>query len=102
MLFFSTLNHIVSPILFWITFLYFTPMFNRFNRLDCVSMRAKSGLSQHLRKRLRAIDQVQGHQYYMAMLFWYLVKSGASERYCTLAYTGQVSFNEVPERHGHV
>ena len=33
----------------------------------------------------------------MAVLFWYLVKGGASVRYCTAAYTGQVTFYEVSD-----
>ena len=35
---------------------------------------------------------------YMAVFFWYRVKRYASSiRYCTVAYTGQVTFNKVPE-----
>ena len=37
-----------------------------------------------------------------AVLFWYLVKSGASVRYCTVAYTEHVTFYQRPETHVHV
>ena len=47
------------------------------------------------------MDDVQGDQFNMAFLFWYLVKSDASVRYSTVAYTGQVTFYKVPEQHGH-
>ena len=38
----------------------------------------------------------------MAVLFWYLVKSDACVRCCTVAYTGQVTFYKKPDTHGHV
>ena len=49
---------------------------------------------------------LQPDQIYMAVLFWYLVKSDAIV-YATLyeqyiVQTGQVTFNKVPETHGHV
>ena len=44
----------------------------------------------------------QGDQLYMAVCFWYLVESDASLRYCTEAYTGQVTYDKVPEQHGHL
>ena len=34
----------------------------------------------------------------MAVLFWYIVKSDASIRYCTVLNT----FYKIPETHGHV
>ena len=43
---------------------------------------------------------LQPDQLYMAMLFWYLVKS---DFYATVhAYTGQVTFYKIPETYGHV
>ena len=47
------------------------------------------------------VIQVQPVQLNMAM-FWYLLKSGLSLHFCTLAYTGQVTFDLVLETHGHV
>ena len=38
----------------------------------------------------------------MTVLFLYLVKGDASVRYYTAAYSGQVTFYKVPEKHGHV
>ena len=46
--------------------------------------------------------QLQPDQINMFVLFWYLVKSDASVRYCTVAYTGQVTFKGVPEQCDHV
>ena len=34
-------------------------------------------------------------------LVWYLVKSDTNVHYCTVAYTGQVTFYKVPEQQGH-
>ena len=44
----------------------------------------------------------QPDQINMNVFFWYLVKRDASVRYCTVAYTGQVTFYKVPETHSHV
>ena len=38
----------------------------------------------------------------MAVCFLYLVKSDLSSLACTVAFTGQVTFNKVPDKHGHV
>ena len=46
--------------------------------------------------------QLQPVQILMAVLFWYLVKHHARVRYCTVAYTGQVTFYKEPVQHGHV
>ena len=46
--------------------------------------------------------KVQGDQINMAVLFWYLVKSNASVRYCTSSDAGQVTLSRVPEQHGRV
>ena len=48
------------------------------------------------------MGDIQPDQINIVVLFWYLVKSNASVRYCTVAYTGQVTDNKVPEPHGHV
>ena len=45
---------------------------------------------------------LQPDQINMAVFFWHLVKSDASVRYFIVAYTGQVRFYKVPEKHGHV
>ena len=45
---------------------------------------------------------IQLYQINMAVLFWWLVKSDARVRYCTVAYTGQVMLYKVPEQHGRV
>ena len=44
---------------------------------------------------------IQGDQLNMAVCFWYLVKRDANIQYCTVAYTVQVKFYEVPEQHVH-
>ena len=46
--------------------------------------------------------KVQGHQLNIAVFFWYLVKSDWSMYTCIIAYTRQVTFYKVPEKHGHV
>ena len=48
------------------------------------------------------LNNLQSDQINMAVLFWYLVKSDASVRYCTVAVTGQVTFYKVPEQNGQV
>ena len=45
---------------------------------------------------------LQPDQINMSVLLWFLVTSNASVRYCTIAYTGQVTFYKVPVTHGHV
>ena len=52
-------------------------------------------------KQFFAID-VQGDQLDIAVFCWYLVKVIFTMYTCTLAYTGQVTFYKVPEKHGHV
>ena len=45
---------------------------------------------------------IQPNQINMAVLFWYPIKSNASVRYTTEAYTGQVTLYKVPETHCYV
>ena len=45
---------------------------------------------------------IQPNQLNMAVLFWYFVKSDATVRYCTLAYTDQVTVCKVPETNSHL
>ena len=48
---------------------------------------------------------LQGDQLYIAVLFWYLGKHDLfNVRYCTLLHVANtsVTFNKVPEQHGHV
>ena len=50
----------------------------------------------------RFFDMLQPDQNNMAVFFWYLVIIGAGVRYCTVLYTGKVTFYKVPETHGHI
>ena len=45
---------------------------------------------------------LQPNQIKLAVFFLYPVKSDAIILYCTVAYTGQVTFYKVPEKHNHV
>ena len=45
---------------------------------------------------------LQSDQINMAVFFWYLVKSDAIVRNCTVANTEQVTFYKVSEKHDHV
>ena len=45
--------------------------------------------------------KVQGHQFYMAVFFWYVVKNYL-RLHCTIAYTGLVSCYKLPEKYGYV
>ena len=48
-------------------------------------------------------NSIQPDQMVMAVLFWYLVKCDSIvNSYCTVAYTGEVTFYKVPEKHGPV
>ena len=47
--------------------------------------------------------KLQGDQLYMALCFWYFVKSDFYRvHYSTLAYTGQITSYKLPETHGNV
>ena len=46
--------------------------------------------------------KVQGDQLNMAVFIWFVVKSDCPVYACTVAYTEQVSFYKVPDKHGHV
>ena len=48
----------------------------------------------------KGVFNIQPDQIYMTVLFWYLAKSDASVRYCTVAYTRHVKFYKVPEKYG--
>ena len=55
-------------------------------------------------KRGKALSCAQGDQLYIDVCFWYLVSRDLSSpvHACTVVYTGPVTFNKVPEPHGHV
>ena len=45
---------------------------------------------------------IQPDQINMAVVFLYLAESDTSVRFCTVAYTGQITFYKVQETHNHV
>ena len=48
------------------------------------------------------LNYLQGYQLNMAMFFWHLEKVTCPVYICTVAYTWQVTFYKVPEKHDHV
>ena len=47
-------------------------------------------------------EMIQGDQLYIAVCFWYLVKSHFPVFAFTVSYTEQIIFYKVPEQHSHV
>ena len=78
------------------------------NKLNCHSKAEISVVYLQCSKMLFYFSiftpQLQGDQLNMAVCFWYFVKSDLSSEhvYSKVAYTGQVTFDKVPEKHGHV
>ena len=51
--------------------------------------------------KILQLHKIQGDQLNIAVFFWYLEKETCLEPTRTVAYTGQVTFYKVLEKHSH-